>query len=730
MEYVDVDQKMNTAPPRVPMPFGAVNDPRGMDRMDRGMGRQMDDRLVNVPANVPLIPCKPLHYDEAITKAYDAFSRAIEAIKMITATITGQDPIGYDEKKSLFASPSPKTGMMFSPGGIPMMAAKPSEHIKKITKAIDAIKSRFSVSGTENRTIKMQIKQTKDTVFFPVGVQEAPLALARLKGVSKPSMTHGGPPVPPAFGQQHGGMGMDLNPPFTHGGVGGMDPLTGGAPVHELSAEKFTLDWYPTQILDEIHSALVPDAKGVIAELSKLTIYSKGASYKAQQEQPRGPTCFGTLIVCLPVPFKGGYLKLEHMGERKTFDWTGVLNYAGSAIGKDKEDKIRNFVPSPQLQWVAFYGDIQHEMTPVTDGNRLTLTYILHRTTAPDPNTDHLFLRAKNLNLALRAALADPAFYPQGARIAYYCRYLYEENSLSQVEAKLKKGTKGYASKLKLKNEDGIVAVVFNAAGLNVTCLRLLSGEYLDVDYVLTQMPKKKDAKKLGRTPEEVEQFELVSHTLKAPSDWLGSHGRTTKVFAEHYYTSTALMFDIPKYEERKFNTELQAAQVQQRTPKRKMGTAGLPGAPGSHKKGKHGGVVYQFTPPQPMSVPVLYNTPSNQAFSNQPRTINVKGGRGNTKCDKLNGECQITLYPGEGLRKLKTNIRKAFGKFPGHQLGTLMLLDANGNEVTQIKGPELKDGVTVRCSYYPAGDPNFRGGGRKSLEQKDFGAPMPPKAP
>ena len=62
----------------------------------------------------------------------------------------------------------------------------------------------------------------------------------------------------------------------------------------------------------------------------------------------------GTLVVTLPSPFKGGAFVVEHMGERLT--WRGT---------KDR------------LQFVAFYADCHHEVTPVTDGYRVVLSYNL-----------------------------------------------------------------------------------------------------------------------------------------------------------------------------------------------------------------------------------------------------------------------------------------------------------------------------------------------------------------
>jgi hypothetical protein len=68
--------------------------------------------------------------------------------------------------------------------------------------------------------------------------------------------------------------------------------------------------------------------------------------------------------------------------------------------------------------------------------------------------------------------------HPEGGTIGYKCRHLYEESQLSQAEAKLAAGgAAAYVSKLKLKNEDAVVAASLAAAGLKVGRCRLKQAE-------------------------------------------------------------------------------------------------------------------------------------------------------------------------------------------------------------------------------------------------------------
>ncbi|WIA37493.1 hypothetical protein OEZ86_014407 [Tetradesmus obliquus] len=123
----------------------------------------------------------------------------------------------------------------------------------------------------------------------------------------------------------------------------------------------------PPEVLDEVRALLQPSATSVVAELDKLNIYGPGGFFKPHCDTPRSQDHFGTLIICLPSPFKGGQLLLRHVDHNssaapstRTYDWSASADAA------------------PQgLQWAAFYADTEHEVLPVTEGHRMTLTYNL-----------------------------------------------------------------------------------------------------------------------------------------------------------------------------------------------------------------------------------------------------------------------------------------------------------------------------------------------------------------
>jgi len=66
-----------------------------------------------------------------------------------------------------------------------------------------------------------------------------------------------------------------------------------------------------------------------------------------------------SLVVCLPTQFSGGELVAHHQKEKK-YDWFFPASN-----------------PLDDLCWIAFFSDIEHEVLPVTEGYRVTLTYNL-----------------------------------------------------------------------------------------------------------------------------------------------------------------------------------------------------------------------------------------------------------------------------------------------------------------------------------------------------------------
>jgi hypothetical protein len=138
---------------------------------------------------------------------------------------------------------------------------------------------------------------------------------------------------------------------------------------------------------------------------------------------------FGSLVVVFPSRHEGGALILRHGGQEWTFD---------SAEAVRAHD-------GPALAYIAFYSDVEHEVTVVRRGYRVTLTYNLcfsngdtlsSLAVSPVAPDDHVF------GAALDAALKNPAFLSEGGILGFGLAFLYpvspDETVLSTLLHRLK----------------------------------------------------------------------------------------------------------------------------------------------------------------------------------------------------------------------------------------------------------------------------------------------------
>jgi len=133
---------------------------------------------------------------------------------------------------------------------------------------------------------------------------------------------------------------------------------------------------------------------------------------------------FGSLVVVLPAPHEGGALLIRHRGQEWTFDSASALSTA----------------PPSSVGYVAFFSDVEHEITPVVSGHRVTLTYNLHfddddgRGPAPagdltsEPVTfpAQVEVKEQGFRTALSALLEDPEFLPDGGMLGFGLRHVYQ----------------------------------------------------------------------------------------------------------------------------------------------------------------------------------------------------------------------------------------------------------------------------------------------------------------
>ncbi|KAL8917201.1 MAG: hypothetical protein Q9208_008103 [Pyrenodesmia sp. 3 TL-2023] len=198
-------------------------------------------------------------------------------------------------------------------------------------------------------------------------------------------------------------------------GLAGRDVLDEGyRKASKLDTSQFSSNFHPHDcgILDSIQQVLFPSTvrggvqlgigpQGIRAELYKLNIYSgPSGKFRPHVDTPRGPTQFGSLVVCLPCYHQGGTLRVKHRGQSIEYDW---------AHGSPRS-----------IQWAAFYGDCEHEVLEVTAGHRVTLTYNLYsRQIDGFERAVHVPHQLPLYDIA-RDILLEPSFMPKGQFFAYY----------------------------------------------------------------------------------------------------------------------------------------------------------------------------------------------------------------------------------------------------------------------------------------------------------------------
>ncbi|KAL6059552.1 Fe2OG dioxygenase domain-containing protein [Balamuthia mandrillaris] len=151
----------------------------------------------------------------------------------------------------------------------------------------------------------------------------------------------------------------------------------------QLSPALFDTNFHVAEydILDKIKRVIAPRSWRIRAELYKLNIYAAGGHFKAHVDTPRGDGMFGSLVVCLPTSFKGGQLLVRHSGRQVVFPLGGE-DEGGDTNGREEEGggQLRC-----EVKWAAFYSDCEHEILPVTEGHRITLTYNLYSEPEREP---------------------------------------------------------------------------------------------------------------------------------------------------------------------------------------------------------------------------------------------------------------------------------------------------------------------------------------------------------
>lgn len=137
---------------------------------------------------------------------------------------------------------------------------------------------------------------------------------------------------------------------------------------------------------------------------------------------------FGSLVLAFPTPHEGGELVLRPAGGTEyTFD-------SGSALVPGK----------PRVGYAAFFSDVEHEVLPVTEGHRITLTYNLYygeeRKMLTPESVSTRMTQCKGL---LTELLQSKKVLPKGGLLCFGMKHAYpvsvgEEEEFSQAHQVLK----------------------------------------------------------------------------------------------------------------------------------------------------------------------------------------------------------------------------------------------------------------------------------------------------
>lgn len=223
----------------------------------------------------------------------------------------------------------------------------------------------------------------------------------------------------------------------------------------KMDLSHFSTNFDPSHagILKLVQDELLQKGNGKLTmELYKLNVYGKGSFFKPRKDTPRGDKSFGTLVMVFPAPHEGGRF---------------VLSKAGDEWSVDAASEIFDSDGAPRIVYIAFYGDVTHEVCEVTSGHRVTLTWNIYADSpglADDPPIPRDMLDYDAVpKEALAALLADERLLPEGGYLAFGLRYDYPLSDLH------------YASTRHLKGGDAMIMRACEALGVEVS-MRVLYG--------------------------------------------------------------------------------------------------------------------------------------------------------------------------------------------------------------------------------------------------------------
>ena len=245
--------------------------------------------------------------------------------------------------------------------------------------------------------------------FFVSGAVEIPMPKVEVEGVGTLSF-----PVPGAQIEQL--IQQATRAPYGRGEETILDESV--RKVWQLPPEKVRLggkSWAASfdGILKQVIAGLGCEGMAVTAELYKLLVYDTGGFFLAHRDTEKAGGMFGTLVVVLPSEHRGGELVIRHAGRETTVDMSSA--------------------EISEVSFAAFYADCEHEVRPITAGNRVCLVYNLIQGRGPKSKGEPLNAPDYEKQISAVAELLEQELSPAGApaKIAWLLEHQYSPDGLS-----------------------------------------------------------------------------------------------------------------------------------------------------------------------------------------------------------------------------------------------------------------------------------------------------------
>jgi hypothetical protein len=245
--------------------------------------------------------------------------------------------------------------------------------------------------------------------FFVNGAVEIPMPRMEVEGVGVLSF-----PVPPA--QIAALIARATRAPYGRGKATILDESV--RKVWQIAPDKVRLggkSWAANfdGILQQVIAGLGCEGMAVSAELYRVLVYDAGGFFLAHRDTEKAGGMFGTLVVCLPSAHRGGELVIRHAGREVSVDMSSA--------------------EISEVSFAAFYADCEHEVRPITDGNRVCLVFNLIEQRGAKGHGELLRAPDYEKQIAATTELLEKKLSAPGAsaKIAWLLEHQYSPEGLS-----------------------------------------------------------------------------------------------------------------------------------------------------------------------------------------------------------------------------------------------------------------------------------------------------------